>query len=133
MDPYNEAHIFVAALRVMQHNSNDNRIEGVCELLNMSTEAGLSICRRLEKLGIVKTMQDPFSLRVAVEDHLAIEKLPRQREQGDQLARELQAFRAKKRDMDSQVESIQEELARKRKSMFSDLEKKLKAEIQRKK
>ena len=133
MDPYNEAHIFVAALRVIQHNSKNSAIEEVCELLNMSTEAGLSICRKLEKLGIVKTMKDPFSLRVSVEDHLAIEKLPRQEDKGDQLARELQAFRAKKRDMDSKVETIQAELARKRKSMFSDIEKKLKAEVGRKK
>jgi len=130
MDPYSEAHVFVAAVRVAQHNSKSAAaIDEVCTLLDMSAEAGLSVCRKLEKRGIVKIMEDPFSLRVSVDDHQAIENLPKEQEQEDALARELQAFQAKKQDMDKKVESIQAELARKRESMFSDIEKKLKTEL----
>jgi len=130
MDPYSEAHVFVAAVRVVQHNSKSAAaIDEVCTLLDMSAEAGLSVCRKLEKRGIVKIMEDPFSLRVSVDDHQAIENLPKEQEQEDALARELQAFQAKKQDMDKKVESIQAELARKRESMFSDIEKKLKTEL----
>ena len=130
MDPYNEAHVFVAAVRVVQHNSKSAAvIDEVCKLLDISTEAGLSVCRRLEKHGIVKIMEDPFSLRVSVDDHQAIEHLPKEQEKEDALARELEAFKAKKQDMDKKVETIQAELARKRQSMFSDIEKKLKTEL----
>lgn len=130
MDPYSEAHVFVAAVRVVQHNfKSAAAIDEVCTLLDMSAEAGLSVCRKLEKRGIVKIMEDPFSLRVSVDDHQAIENLPKEQEQEDALARELQAFQAKKQDMDKKVESIQAELARKRESMFSDIEKKLKTEL----
>ena len=130
MDPYTEAHVFTAAVRVIEFNTNSPAsVDDACKLINMSTEDGLRICRKLEKDNIVKIMEDPFSVRISIIDHLAIEKLPREQPKEDSLSQELEAFKAKKQDMDKKVEAIQAELAKKRESMFSDLEQKLKSEL----
>jgi hypothetical protein len=126
MTPYDEAHLFVAAARVLFHQKQSSPpIEDICNLIDISTESGHALCRKLEKLGIVELFEDPFSLKVAVANHLEIEKLPRKEESGN-LAKELEQFMAKKKNMDKKVESIQAELETKKKSMFSDIEQKLK-------
>ena len=133
MDPYREAHLFVATVRVISHNSKSPAsIDDICDLIHISAENALRIARKLEKLNIVKIMEDPFSLRISVHDHTAIENLPREQEEEDSLAQELEAFKAKKQDMDKKVERIQADLAKKRESMFSDIEEKLKAQLGKK-
>ena len=48
MNPYDEAHLFVAAIRILQHKKNSAPpIEEVCELISISVEAGLSVSRKL--------------------------------------------------------------------------------------
>ena len=61
MDPYNEAHLFVAAIRIVYHQKQSPpTIDEVCSTLNISVESGLSTCRSLEKLGIIEISEDPF-------------------------------------------------------------------------
>jgi len=132
MDPYSEAHLFTAALRILHHRKQaPPSIDEISELLEISTEAGLAICRTLEKKEIVSVSEDPFSIRVSLEDHLAIENLPRQQDSQDSLANDLETFKAKKKDMDRQVEAIQADLKKKKRDMQSDFEARLKKELEK--
>lgn len=126
MTPYDEAHLFVAATRILAHQKQSAPpIGDICALINISDEAGHALCRKLEQQGIVELFKDPFSVKVAVANHLAIEELPKE-EVGNSLAAELEQFMSKKKDMDKKVQSIQAELEAKKKNMFSELEKQLK-------
>ena len=98
-------------------------------MLQISSEEGHAVCRKLGRIGIIDIIEDPFTIKLSVADHLAIEKLPREKSDKDALARELEAFKAKKQDMDKKAESLQAELERKKKAMFSDLEEKLKKSL----
>ncbi len=131
MDHYSEAHLYIAAVRVMQHLKHGApAIEDVCSLLNVSVESGLAVYRRLQRDAIVQLIDDPFTIKVQVGDHLAIEKLPRQEQKEDLLSKELEQFMAKKKEMDKKVETIQAEMTKKRQDLFSDMEAKLKKQME---
>ena len=130
MDPYTEAHLFVAAIRLLQYKKQSPpAIEEVCEHLNVSVEAGLAVCRKLQKLSIVTISEDPFSIKLGIDDHLEIEKLPRDQEERDSLSKDLEKFMAKKKDMDKKVEAIQADLQKKKQDLHSDIETKLRQEM----
>jgi len=130
MDPYTEAHLFVAAIRLLQYQKQSPpTIEKVCESLNLSVEAGLQVCRKLQKLSIVTISEDPFSIKLGIDDHLEIEKLPRELEDGDSLSRDLEKFLAKKKDMDKKVEEIQAGLQKKKQDLQNDIETRLREEM----
>ncbi len=99
-------------------------------MLNISVESGHSLCRKFEKLGIIELFKDPFSVKLAVANHLEIEKLPKEVPSDNSLARELEQFMSKKKNMDKKVESIQAELEAKKKNMFKDIEEQLKKKMQ---
>ncbi len=123
MDTYTEAHLFVAAIRVLKHLSGSPpRIEDISAMLQVSVESGHIVCRNLKKLGIVETFEDPFAVKLSVANHLAIEDLPRQAVQDNTLAKELEKFQAGKKNMDEKIADIQAEMAKKKKEMFADLE-----------
>ena len=78
MDPYSEAHLFVAAIRILHYQKQTlPDIGDVCSMLGFSVEAGLASCRKLEKLNIIEISEDPFSIRLSIGDHLEIENLER--------------------------------------------------------
>lgn len=130
MNPYDEAHLFVAAIRILQHKKLCSPpIEDVCAMLDISVESGHALCRKYEQLGIVEVLKDPFSLKMSVANHLEIEKLPKEAPSENSLARELEQFMAKKKNLDKKVESLQAELEAKKKNMFKDIEKKFKKKI----
>jgi hypothetical protein len=130
MDPYTEAHLFVAAIRLLHYQKHSPpTIEEVCEILNVSVEAGLAVCRKLQKLSIVTISEDPFSIKLGIDDHLEIEKLPREQKDGDSLSKDLEKFMAKKEDMDKKVEAIQAGLQKKKQDLHSDIEAKLREEL----
>ncbi len=130
MDAYNEAHLYVAAIRLLHHQDGGlPSLEGVCQVLNVSVEAGNAVCRNLKKRGIIEILEDPFSVRLAVANHLDIEKIPQGRNEENNLAKELEKFQAEKRNMDQKVANIQDEMKKKKQDMFSDIEAKLKKEM----
>lgn len=130
MDEYSEAHLFVAAIRVLEHRkTSPPSLEEVCELLQISVELGNTIRRKLTKGGIVASLEDPFGVKLAVADHLAMESLPKEAPAKDALAKELAEFQAKKKNSDEKVAAIQAEIEKKKKDMFADLEARLKKEM----
>ncbi len=129
MDQYQEAHLIVAAIRILHHTkTTPPSVEDVSTMLNISVEMVHAICRKLEKLRILETIADPFSVKLVIVDHLELEKLPKQQE-GDSLLQELENFQAKKSDMDQKVATIQAELKKKKETMFADIEAQFKKEI----
>ena len=130
MDQYTEAHVFVAAIRVLEHQKKrPPTVDEACEMISISLEAGYALCRRLKEKGIVRTVEGSFGVKLFVDDHLKIEELPKvETKQG--LADELAAFQKKQQDKNRKVEAIQEELARKRSSQFAEIEAKLRKELQ---
>lgn len=127
MDAYTEAHLFVAAIRVLTHkHSGPPALGDVCELLDFSEESGHAISRNLKKMAIIDTAEDPFSIKLSVADHQEIEKIPQKEQQKNSLADELARFQEKKQTMDKKVANIQEELDQKKKQMYADLDAKLK-------
>lgn len=130
MDQYREAHLYVAAIRLLSHRQpGAPAMSDIGALLDVSQESALAVCRRLAKQDIVKLIDDPFTVRVTIENHLAIEDLPREEKQNDALSQELEKFMAKKQEMNKKVESIQAEMAKKRQDLFSDMEQKLKKQL----
>jgi len=134
MDPYNEAHLFVAAIRVLRQQKNSPpSVEEVCGLLGISDEAGHALRRKLEGLGIIETVADPFTVKMAVANHLALENLPRQEEAKDALARQLERFQAEKKSGEQKFSSLQEEFNRKQQEKLAGIEAMFKKEMERRK
>jgi hypothetical protein len=134
MDAYTEAHVFVAAIRVLQHQGGcPPKLEDVCAMLRVSDELGHTLCRKLAKKGIVETFEDPFSVKLAVANHLDIETLPKKVLDDSSLAKELEKFQSEKKHAEQKVAAIQAEMARKRQDLFADIESKFKQEIAKQK
>jgi hypothetical protein len=125
MTEYDEAQIFVAAIRILTYQKEvPPSVEDVCDMLSRSHEWGNHIANRLERLGIIKTSRSPYSTKLFIHDYLQIEKLPRSSESKD-LHKELETFAKGRKEISSKVESIQAELDRKKKDLFAGLEEKL--------
>lgn len=134
MDAYTEAHLFVAAIRILHHQGGcPPNLEDVCAMLRLSVEMGHTLCRKLVKHGIIETFEDPFSIKLAVANHLNIETLPKKVEQENSLARELEKFQSEKKNVDQKVATIQAEMAKKRQDLFADIEAKFKKEMEKQK
>lgn len=132
MDAYSEAHIFVAAIRVLTFQKGcPPSLEETCSLLGFSAEAGHALSRRLKNLGILDTFEDPFSVKLSVDDHLKIETLSKEENEEDSLAKEIEKFQAGKSNMDQKVKAIQDDLAKKKSDMFADIESKFKQEMEK--
>jgi hypothetical protein len=132
MDTYTEAHLMVAAVRILQHrNGSPPKIEDVCALLEISDEAGHSISRKLAKLGIIERLEDPFSIKLAVANHLEIEKISRNVPEAKGLSRELEEFQAKKMKAEKKLSDIQAEIERKKRDLLSSVEAKFKKEMEK--
>jgi hypothetical protein len=128
-DFYSEAHLFVAAARVLSHQKNNTPpfVEEICQVLIFSGEWGALMCRRLKQLGVVDTIEDSFQTRVYVIDHLKLEEIPRrEKEAASGFDKELAEYQKKRKDLTGKVKAVQSELAKKKKDLFADLESKLK-------
>jgi hypothetical protein len=128
-NPYHEGHLLVAAIRILEHlNGAPPALKEISELLRFSTEQTGLISRRLQEAGIVKIVESAFGDRWGIEDHLAIETLPKEAA-ASQMDEALKQFKAEKSKMDQKIESFKEQQAQKQKDLFSEIEKKLKKDL----
>jgi hypothetical protein len=131
-DFYSEAHLVVAAIRVHEHvHSRPAMLDDVCRLIGFSSEHAGIISRRLEDMGIIEAVQGSFGSRLFVRDHLKLEDIPRG-EFGRKLQDEVKKFQDTQRSFNQKIESLQAEQAGKKKNLFAEMEKKLKAELDKK-
>jgi len=130
---YDSAHLFVAAVRLLTHiDQAPPDIDQVCEMLQLSKERGGFVCRRLEEKGAVEAVQGAYGLRLFVRDHLKIEDIPKE-DAPDRLQDELSKFQAAQKDVTNRIATIQADQKKKKKNLFEEMEKKLRAEIEKKK
>jgi hypothetical protein len=131
-DLYATAHLFVAAIRILDHQDGaPPSLESVCRMLKYSEEKGSYLLNRLQELGIVDTVKSGFSDRIVVGNHPAIEELPRDTE-GSRLEQELKRFKQDKNAMQEKVASIKAKQNQKKLDLFSEIEKKLKQKMDKK-
>jgi hypothetical protein len=132
MDTYSEAHLFVAAIRILSHQKGwPPSVEDVCAMLGVSDEAGHRICRDLQKRKIIETMVDPYSIKLSVADHLELEKISREEDRHNNLSRELEKFLQEKRKKEKSAAEIQTEMDKKKRDMLADIEAKFKKEMEK--
>lgn len=131
-DLYTTAHLFVAAVRVLDHQEGaPPSLAAVCRMLDYSDEKGSYLLNRLKELAIVDTVKSGFEVRLVVGDHLAIENLPRNTEES-RLEQELKKFKQGKDVMQEKVASIKAQQAQKKQDLFAEIEKKLKHKMEKK-
>jgi hypothetical protein len=131
-DLYSNAHIVVAAIRVLAHQKNvPPSIEDVCQTLSFSLEQGNFICNKLEEMQIIEIVEGSYGTRLFIKNHLKIDDIPR----GDKvsgLEEELKKFKSSRKNFTKEIESFQAKQAKKQKDLFAELEKKLKQETDKK-
>ncbi len=131
-DLYTTAHLFVAAVRVLEHRDGaPPALEAVCRLLDYSDEKGSFLLNRFKDQGIVDTVKSGFNDRIVVGNHLAIEELPRDTEES-RLEQELKKFKQGKSVMKEKVASIKAQHDQKKQDLFAEIEKKLKQKMEKK-
>lgn len=131
-DLYTTAHLFVAAVRVLDHRDGaPPALEAVCRLLNFSDEKGSYLLNRLREQGIVDMVKSGFNDRIVPGNYLAIEDLPRDTEES-RLDQELKEFKKGKDTMKDKVASIKAQQDQKKQDLFAEIEKKLKQKMDRK-
>ena len=131
-DFYSNAHLTVAAIRVCEHrNSTPPSLEEICGTLSFSIEKVSLILRRLKEMDIIKVVKGSYGDRFFISDHLKLEDIPRGQEE-NKLEEELKKFQDTQKALSQKVESFKAEQAKKKKDLFSEMEKKLKAEFEKK-
>ena len=80
---------------------------------------------------IIDVVEGSYGDRIFIRNHLKLEDIPRA-EEGSRLEEELKKFQASQKKLSQKVESFQAERAQKKKSLFSEMEKKLKEELEKK-
>jgi hypothetical protein len=132
MDFYKKAHLIVAAIRLLEYQDNSSpSIEKVCRMLSFSIEQGHLLVRSLKDLGIVDITEGAFGTRLFIQNHLALENIPRG-EKEDKLATELEKFQNAQKERSKKFESIKAEQAAKKKNLFAEIEQKLKKDLEKK-
>ena len=134
-DQYTQAHLVVSAIRVLDHQqSAPPAIEEVCRMLGYTLEQGHMICRRLKELGIIDIVEGAFGTRLSIKDYLALEEIPKGFRES-LLDKELKAFQStrKERSKEMEVASFKAKQDEKKRTLFAEIEKKLKGGIDQKK
>jgi hypothetical protein len=129
---YKNAHLFVAAVRVLEHRkSAPPAIEDVCEILSISVEQGSYISRKLKDHQVIEMVESAYGPRIFIKDHLKLEDIPAE-EQKDRLGEALKEFQTSRQQHSSKIAAIKKTQQEKKKNLFADLEKQLKKNLQKK-
>ena len=129
---YEGALLFMAAIRLRTHQEKSPpTLDDVCRLLKLSAEHGGFICRRLSEIGAIEAVAGAYGTRLFIRDHLKAEDLPRE-VTTDRMTAEVARFQSAQKEKVSKVESMRAEQKKKQQNLFAEMEKKLKAEIEKK-
>ncbi|MDM8514749.1 hypothetical protein QUF76_00990 [Desulfobacterales bacterium HSG16] len=125
-DFYSQAHLIVAAIRVLEHkNRTGPSVEAICDLLNLSVEQGYRVVNQLRDMDIVKIMTGNYGTRIYIVNHLAIEEIDPD-EKADTLEQEIAKFRDNREEIEKKVEEFRATQEQKQKDLFAELEEKFK-------
>jgi DNA-binding Lrp family transcriptional regulator len=124
-DLYGQAHLFTAAVRIVEHLSDQPpSLKSLSELLLLSEEEISRISRKLEEAGIIGVITSGGENRFLLRNVAKIEELPRSPEQSG-MEDEISQFKNKQ---ESRLKDLEQSLGKKgdRSSIFSELDKALK-------
>jgi len=126
IDPYTEAHLVAAAIRVLSHQTGaPPSLEAVCEKLSFAPERGRLLAKKLSDAGVLEVAEGAYGNRVFIKDHLAIEEIPRQRK-GETLESEIEKFRRDRQGFARKIETLASQKEQRKKDLFAKIEKGLK-------
>lgn len=132
LDLYSNAHLFVAAIRVCEHqNSAPPSLTEICNMLSLSIEKGNFLCRKLKEMEIIEIVEGSYGDRLFIRDHLKLEEIPKG-EENNRLKEELKKFQDTQKALSQKIESFRSQQAQKKKDLFAEMEKKLKDEMGKK-
>lgn len=127
---YANGHLFVAAVRILNHlNSAPPKVGDVSNLLKLSPEVGNLILRKLTREGIVESGEGPYDQRLFVREHGNLERLLETEEKSG-FDEALETFKNRRKNMDREISSFKEKQAEKQKNLFADLEKQMKKKLE---
>jgi hypothetical protein len=131
-DFYANAHLFVAAIRIFEHQqSKPPSVDDIGRMLSFSPEQSSFICRKLKDLEVIEVVDSAFGNKLFIRNHQKIEEIPRG-ETESRIEAELKKFQNSKNKITNKIESIQAEQAKKKKDLFAELEKNLKKGLDKK-
>ena len=129
---YWNAHLFVSAIRVFEHQNNTPAtLEDISRILKISIERSHYLGRKLKEMGVIDEIEGSYGVRLFIRDHLKIEDIPRE-DDGGKFEAELKKFKESQKELSHKIETIQAKQAEKKKSLFAEMEKKLKQEFNKK-
>ena len=103
---YEEAHLFVAAVRVFAHQQGHSPTpEDVARFLELSTEKAFILVHELKKLGVLRVLESPFELRLDPGDPTPLESLPRG-ESPSRFEGELNEFQSREQEKKKEMERM---------------------------
>jgi len=124
-DLYEQAHIFLAGIRVFEHlHGRPPTLDGLSELLKISDEELSLLGRKLEDRSIIRVIQAGSQIRYSIADHTGVEDLPRG-QQSSQMKDEISQFQSKQQSRLKEIEKTLGKSTDKAK-IFSDLDNALK-------
>jgi len=123
---YDQGHLVVAAVRILEHQKGvPPSVEDICGCLSISAEQGHRICSRLQEEQIVAVVKGAYGTKVFLRNHRRLEELPKPEESGS-IADEVKKFQESRKGMDERIAAFKAQQEEKKKSLFADIEKKLK-------
>lgn len=128
-DFYSLAHLVVAAIRVLEHQSGQPAsVEGICKKLSFSPDRVNFLCQRLEKIGVIERPVGAHGNRLFIKNHLKVEQIDRT-ETESQLEKELKRFQDSRGHLEEKIKTLRDNQIRQKKDLFADLESRLKKEL----
>lgn len=125
--PRSQAHLVVAAVRVLAHKTGrPPSVEELAELLGWSKELVGHLVRALEARSIVQTIKSPFDLRVEIGNYLGLEELPVE-DTGPGLQDEVEEFHERFRKKQEELQNLFDsgEVERRKRQRLAGLDKEL--------
>ena len=130
-DLYSNAHLFVAAIRVCEHQkSAPPSIDDICHALSFSLERGNYICKQLKDMEIIEAIEGPYGVRISIKNYIKIEDISRE-EKKSAFEDELLKFKETQKSFAKKIESFTAKKKEEKKSLFDEVEKKLKKELEK--
>lgn len=128
---YQTAHLVAAAIRIAEHqNGAPPSIDEVGQILSFSSERCHLLCKKLKDLGIIDMVEAGYGTRLCLADHLKIEDISK--EAGESaIEKEIKKFKEERKDFTKKIEFLQAGQKEKKKSLFAELEEKLKKDLQK--
>ncbi len=126
LDFYETAHLFVAAIRVLEHKNNASPSnKELCEYLSFPLEQGNLVCNKLSDLEILEPVEGAFGVKLFVKNHLKLEEISRETKNND-IKEALDKFKNSREELSEKIKSHHIDQKTRKKELFDEIEKQFK-------